>query len=247
MEAILIILMAAVMEFIDAGLGMGYGTVLSPLLIIMGYDPIVIVPAVLLSQAMGGFTASMFHHKLKNVDFTYGKKDLKVVLLITVLGIFATVIGAMVGINISKVFMKNYIGVLVLIVGAVMLLRSEFSFSWWKMVVVGTISSFNKGLSGGGFGPIVTGGQIIAGNESKASIGCTTFAEAPICIASFITYALIRGIEGWDIVLFMCIGSMIGSPIGAMLTKKMDSKLLRTLLGMLIFALGFWVLTGGKA
>jgi uncharacterized membrane protein YfcA len=581
--------MAAVMEFIDAGLGMGYGTVLSPLLIIMGFNPIVVVPAVLLSQALGGFTASRFHHKLKNADFTLGKKDLKIVFLITVLGIVATVIGAIVGIKVSKSFMQNYIGILVLVTGSVMLLRSEFSFSWFKMVIVGVVSSFNKGMcydknteiltkedgwilfkdltsnhnvaclsdkktfywnkpsslqkyryngemihiktrsadimvtpnhsiyvreqnskkyelikaenlnhyaynllqqvgwdgeekewfelpkidydvkcngqfeqkeklkmddwleffawyisdgfiinnnsdypvcitqideknlnrikncierlgyktfynvkdfriynkqlymylsqfgkcdkkyipqeilnlskrqlkifidtlmlgdghigkngimtyyssskkligqipeiaiklgyscsiserdrrgeshlskrgvirtkligyvayikiskesffkktniakesysdyvycctvpehiiltkrngkiawcgnSGGGFGPIVTGGQIIAGNENKSSIGCTTFAEAPICIASFLTYLIIRGIEGWDMVLFMCVGAVIGAPIGAMLTSKMNSKLLRNLLGMLIFALGFWVLVGGKA
>ncbi|MCK4232918.1 hypothetical protein KAX75_00695, partial [candidate division WOR-3 bacterium] len=49
-------------EYIDSSLGMGYGTILSPVLIIMGFDPLIVVPSILLSQAVGGFTASIFHH-----------------------------------------------------------------------------------------------------------------------------------------------------------------------------------------
>ena len=48
---------AFVCEYIDSAIGMGYGTILSPLLIIMGFDPLVAVPAILLSQAFGGLSA----------------------------------------------------------------------------------------------------------------------------------------------------------------------------------------------
>ena len=67
-----------IMEFIDSSLGMMYGTVLSPLLILMGYDVKSVVPSILISQAMGGFVASYRHHKLKNANFQPGTIDHKV-------------------------------------------------------------------------------------------------------------------------------------------------------------------------
>ncbi len=42
----------------DSFLGMMYGTVLSPLLILAGYNAKTVVPAILISQAAGGFVAS---------------------------------------------------------------------------------------------------------------------------------------------------------------------------------------------
>ncbi|MBU0667079.1 MAG: sulfite exporter TauE/SafE family protein [Nanoarchaeota archaeon] len=263
---ILILAVAIVMELIDAGLGMGYGTVLSPLLIGVGYSPIVVVPAVLFSQAIGGFTAAMFHHKQKNVDFkpkttniqkiiksiktnglvySFNKgfsKDTKIVFAITILGVLATIFGAVVAINIPKWLLTTYIGILVIVIGLIMIFRKKFVFSWKKMVGVGILASFNKGLSGGGFGPVTTGGQIIAGHKHKNAIGCTTLSEAPICIASFLTYAIVKGIATYDLLIILSVGALIGAPFGAMLTKKLNTKRLKLILGIIIVLLGLWTI-----
>lgn len=54
METLLLIgVLAIIMEFIDSSMGMMYGTILSPLLIGMGFRPEVIVPSILISQAVG--------------------------------------------------------------------------------------------------------------------------------------------------------------------------------------------------
>jgi len=78
------------------------------------------------------------------------------------------------------------------------------------------IGAFNKGLSGGGFGPIITGGQIIAGNGHKNSIASTTFSEVPICLTSFIVYALIGKPLDLNLIMYLSIGALIGAPIGAL-------------------------------
>jgi len=264
---VLVILVAFVMELIDAGLGMGYGTVLSPLLIAFGYSPVLVVPSLLISQAIGGFTAAMFHHRHKNVDFKPKStdltkirkslqdlgyiecfkrgftKDFKIALSITVLGVAATVFGAFVAVSVSKFILKAYIGVLVLVIGLIMVLkRTPFMFSWKRMMGVGTLASFNKGMSGGGFGPVTTGGQIIAGNHHKSSIGCTTLAEAPICITGFIAYLLMRGIESYHLSIALCIGAFLGAPFGALLTKRLNEKKLKLIVGVIIIALGAWTL-----
>lgn len=263
---VFLVALAFFCEFIDSSLGMGYGTILSPVLIILGFDPLVAVPAVLLSQAFGGFIASIFHHQFENVSFHRSSKDLKIVFVITSFGILATVFAAMISINLPKIVLKAYIGVLVLAMGLIILSNRRFSFSWKKMVGVGILSAFNKGMSGGGFGPVVTAGQIMAGQNHKGAIGITTLAEAPICIASFLTYLIGRTIKEvelpvlqisvksffakmfspqmfqWELILALLIGSVLVAPFGAFTTMKLNEKYMHLILGVLITALGAWTL-----
>jgi len=105
------------------------------------------------------------------------------------------------------------------------------------MAVVGIVSAFNKGLSGGGFGPLVTGGQMILGNKEKNSIGVTTLAEGPICIAGFLTYWYFKGIQDWNLVFALLVGAVLAAPIGALTTKKTE-KNLKKLVGVLLVVLG---------
>ena len=264
---ILIVLGAFVCEFIDASMGMMYGTILSPVLIIAGFEPVLVVPSILLSQALGGFTASIFHQRFRNVNlalktinpkviarklselgylesFKKGtSKDFKVSFCIVSLGIVATIIAALTAISIPKAVLKTYIGILVLVMGIILLLCPVFKFSWNKMIAVGILSAFNKGISGGGFGPVVTSGQVLAGRDGKSSIGATTFAEAPICIAGFLTFLITKGISDWNLVILLSMGALLGAPLGALLTSKFKSeKRLKIILGLLTLVLGTWTL-----
>ncbi|UCF15073.1 MAG: sulfite exporter TauE/SafE family protein [Phycisphaerales bacterium] len=264
---ILVVLGGFLCEFIDASTGMMYGTILSPALIIAGFEPVLVVPSILFSQALGGFTASIFHHKLSNVNLTPKSlnpkvvarklfqlgciesfkrgttRDLKVSFCVSGLGIVATVCAALMATNIQEAVLKTYIGVLVLLMGIILLLDFEFRFSWKKMVAVGVVSAFNKGISGGGFGPVVTSGQVIAGRDGKSSIGATTFAEAPVCIAGFLTFLITKGISSWNLLIFLSIGALLGAPLGALLTSKLKSeKRLRLTLAILTLILAMWTL-----
>ncbi len=208
---LILVTIALICEFIDASMGMLYGTILSPVLIIAGLDPLIVVPSILLSQAAGGLIASTLHHRLKNAEFKIKAKhpktivrkvrelgwlgtlrkglseDLRVVFCIVGLGIIVTVLSALVAINIPKVALKTYIGVLVLVMGIILISRIRFKYTWKKMVGVGILSAFNKGLSGGGFGPVTTAGPLIVGRGGRRSIGVTTLAKATICLAGFLT------------------------------------------------------------
>jgi len=262
-EMILVLAVAFVCELIDSSLGMLYGTILSPVLIIAGFDPLVVVPSILFSQATGGIIASIGHHRLKNVDFTIKKdvmkrlsdlgymetfrksttRDLKVVFVVASLGILATIIAVLTAISIPKVALKTYIGILVLAMGIILLLRTGFNFSWRKILGVGILSAFNKGISGGGFGPVVTSGQLISGRESKRSIGATTLSEVPICITGFLTYLIKKGLPSWNLVLVLSAGAIVGAIIGPHITAKFKSeKKLRLGLGILVTLLGIWTL-----
>jgi len=258
-------LFAFVCEFIDASMGMGYGTILSPILIIMGFEPIVAVPAILLSQSFGGLTASIFHQQFENVDFNRKSNDLKAVFIIVGFGIVATIIAVFIAVNIPKTVIKTYIGVLVIIMGTLLLMNRTFTFSWGKMAVVGIVSAFNKAISGGGFGPVVTGGQLVSGQKTTNAVGITTLAEAPICIIAFLTYLILRVIEKidgsilempvsdflslffssdviqWELLLALIMGSVVVAPFAAFTTKLTKGKL-QHIIGTIIIVLGTWTL-----
>lgn len=80
---------AFVCEFIDSLLGMRYGTILTPTLLILVFNPFVAIPAVLLSQSFGGFTVSVFHRQFKNASFHPGSRDFKIV-FVAPFGTFTT-------------------------------------------------------------------------------------------------------------------------------------------------------------
>ena len=263
---LLIIVLALFCELLDCSLGMGYGTILSPALLIAGFEPLAVIPAVLLSQAFGGLSASIFHQQYRNVDFSWNSKDLKLFFLIAGFGVLAVVFAAVTSINIPKQALKTYIGVLVLIMGVLILLRPAFRYSWQRMIGVGILSAFNKGMSGGGFGPVVTGGQILAGQEHKAAIGITTLAEAPICISGFMAYVIgkaVASVDGpvleaplstfigtmfgpaifqWELILALTLGSLVATPFGPLLTRLIHRQAMRYIVGWLIAVLGVWAL-----
>jgi uncharacterized membrane protein YfcA len=194
---IVIAVIALLCEYADASIGMGYGTALSPILLIIGFLPLQVVPSVLLGQLVGGLAGGFFHHRLGNISLDFRRDeaikkrlhglgymprslDSKVISILAVCGIMGALVAVFTAVNVPTIILKTYIGVMVLGVGIVILIRQnhESKLSWKGLIAIGLISSFNKGVSGGGYGPLATGGQILSGRETRSSVGSTTLAEA---------------------------------------------------------------------
>lgn len=242
MELIPIGLLAVIMEIIDSGLGMMYGTLLSPLLILMGYSPKLVVPSILISQAVGGATGSIGHHIRKNTDFRGLTRDMQISLSIIIPGLLACVAGVFAGKLIPSLYMKSYIGILVIAMGLLCLRPIYYAFSWKKMFGIGLLSGFNKAFSGGGFGPVTSTGKILGGVDPKVSVGTTTLAEVPICLFSFLLWYIIGGSLDWDFALALCAGSLIGGIIGPIITAKINTRILKYIVGILAVISGIWLL-----
>ena len=243
-ESFYLIALSMVMEFIDSSLGMMYGTVLSPLLILIGYDVKSVVPALLVSQAIGGFVASYRHHKLGNANFQNGTMDYHVTKIIIWFGVFACIAGVFVSVSISPQILNTYIALLVIVIGLMILSGKSLIMTAKKIYALGFISAFNKALSGGGFGPLVAGGQLVFKDRNeKGAIGSTDFAEAPICLLSFFLWVLLKGMPPMSLMVPLCIGSAVGGFFGPMALSKIKSrKILKMSLGVLVLIEGMWVL-----
>jgi uncharacterized membrane protein YfcA len=265
-DFLLLLLLAFAIELVNASLGMGWGTIFTPVLILMGFPAIIAVPAVLLSQGLGSITASIFHTKFENASFVPGSIELKTAAIVGGFGVVASLFAVLLAVNIDKIVLNTYIGAIVLAMGIFILVNRRFKFSWKRIIGVGLLSAFNKGISGGGFGPIVTGGQIMAGQEQKKAIAITLFSEIPICLVGFFTYLIARAakdvagsvfdqpaaiflanmfspkIFAWDLCLALTAGAFIAAPFGALATKVLRNELVRKLVGVLIVILGGWTL-----
>ena len=243
---IFLISLAFIAEIIDSSMGMLYGTLLSPLLVILGYEATVVIPSVLLSQALGGIISSFFHHKYHNADFSVidkkPSKDLATVIFLTFFGILATVFSVFIAVNLPKNLIKIYIGILVILMGFLVISKFKLTFSWKKVLILSLLSAFNKGITGGGYGPVVASGQTIIGSKYKSSIATTIFAKAPICIAGFLSYFFLKGFNDWYFLSALITGSVLAAPIGAYLTSKLDESKIKPILGLVIIISGFWIL-----
>jgi hypothetical protein len=244
MEGAYLGIAALVMEFIDSALGMMYGTVLSPFLIIMNYNAKEVVPSILISQAIGGFIASWRHHRLKNADFNRGTTDRRIAVTVIWFGVFACLIGVFLSVSISPKALNTYIGLLVTVIGLMILLGRSLLLTNGKVYLLGFISAFNKALSGGGFGPLVAGGQLVFRNRcEKGAIGSTDFAEAPICLFSFLLWVCFKGFPPAALCLPLCAGSAIGGFFGPLWLSKIQNRdALKKILGALVLLEGVWVL-----
>ena len=261
-----IVVMAFVAEYFDSTLGMGYGTSLTPILLLIGYQPMQIVPCILLSELFTGIFAGFIHHKMGNVNLlpsahtqTEKKqknfieafksrlpKHLKISLLIASCSIVGTVAAVVIAVSLPKFYVKLYIGILIFCMGVLILVTSKksFKFSWGKIVGLSVIASFNKGMSGGGYGPVVTSGQLLSGVNGKNAIGITSFAEGLTCLVGLIVYLSLNSAIDWTLAPFLVLGGMLSVPLSGITVRKMKTEKLRLIIGIVTIGLG--LLTLGK-
>ena len=257
-------------EYMDSTLGMGYGTSLTPFLLLVGFEPMQVVPAILLSELITGVLAGFTHHSFGNVDFRpktmnirkiilslknngfiYSMKNglpqhLKVVIVIASCSIIGTVAAVLIAVSLPKFYLKLYIGLLILAIGIVILatINRDYKFSWKKVTTLGLIASFNKGMSGGGYGPVVTGGQLISGIEGKNAIGITSLAEGLTCMVGVSAYLFTKDAIDWQLAPYLIIGAVLSVPLSALTVRKINTRFLKIIIGIIVILLG--LLTLGK-
>ena len=243
-EIIPVVLLAFVCELVDLSLGMGYGTTLTPILLALGYEPIVIVPAVLLSESVTGVLAGLFHHEFGNVDLRFSSHHFKIMLTLTGFSIVGVILATFLAVNLPSWVVKLYIGILVLSLGLFILFnrKKEHPFSWWRIAGFGWLAAFNKGISGGGYGPVVTVGQVLSGVRGRNAVGITSLAEGITSIVGVGIYYLSGASISWHLATPLILGAVISVPLSAYIVSRLPSGKLTTIIGGISTALGGYTL-----
>jgi uncharacterized membrane protein YfcA len=231
--------LALVAEYVDSTLGMGYGTSLTPILLLFGYSPLEVVPAVLLSELITGLLAAGLHHGVGNVDFRRGSKDSRVALVLSLMSVAGAVAAVFLAVSLPTKTVKLYISAIVLMMGLLILVqRRALPFSWWRLVGIGAIAAFNKGISGGGYGPLVTAGQIVSGVGTKSAIGITSLAEGITCAVGVVTFLALRPGTSWVLAPPLLTGAVLSVPLAALTVKRLPERSFRTVVGISVLILG---------
>ena len=263
LSLLILFIIAFASEFVDSSLGMGYGTTLTPVLIIMGYNPLVVIPAILTSELITGSLAAFMHHRAGNVHFDFRNDPdhrlvkkmrmlgyiprsnaSKIALVLAVCSLGGAIIAVFVAINIPKTYLKIFIGVMVLSMGILILLKrnSKPRFSWKKIVGLGVLAAFNKGLSGGGYGPLVTSGQILSGVDTKNSVAITSLAESFTCLVGVCTFLLLGTEFNWTLTLALLAGAVASVPFSTRVVKNLKVKNFTLIVGTATVILGLFTL-----
>lgn len=240
-QYLLVAVVAFFCESIDSSLGMGYGTILTPVLLLLGFEPVEIVPLILFSEFITGVLAAAMHHRKGNVNFTRESRQSKVALLLIV----CSTVGAIGAVNLSlavpRIYIKGYIAFLLLAIGISNLItvKTDRNFSWKRISIIGLLGSFNKGISGGGYGPLITGGQIISGVKSKGAIAITSLTEGLTCLVAIITYlAAAPGNYNWPLAIALLTGAISSVPVSVNIISILKEKYIKTMVTYSVLTLG---------
>jgi len=238
-------------EYIDSSLGMGYGTTLTPLLLTFGAVRREIVPVILLSELLTGFFAGIEHHRQGNVDLRKNKNIKTAFLILTVPSVVGVMIATVLSSQLKTMgqhYANLYIGIMILAIGIYLIYSHYFrkivfkSISKPRLLFLGTIAAFNKGLSGGGYGPLMTGGQLAAGVKEKEAIVITSLCEGFTCLTGLTVFFILGGSLNLFYVIPLCMGSMLSVVPAAKTIKILPEGVLKKTIGWATLLLGMLTL-----
>ncbi len=231
-----VVLLAVVFEFLDSAAGMGYGTAITPMLLAVGFQPIQIVPVIMMQQAAAGLTSAFLHREFSNVEWRMKpvSESVRLSLIITISGCFAIIlsVSAVYGFfKLSQQWIKLYVALLLVMMGVVSLFHSgkRREYQPGKMIFFGALAGFNKGIGGGGYGPVVTIGGVLSGVPVKTMMAITALSEGSVCVVSLIVwFSLMASGTVLDFALFpsMMLGSLFAVVAAPYAVKVLPRKVL---------------------
>ena len=253
----LVIILAFLFETMDSCAGMGFGTGLAPLLFILGYEPLQVVPILLISEAITGFTAGFFHQEFENAKFNLKKpinKETRVMLNIAIFGCLAIIISVFLtyyAIKVDKTIIQTYVAILVLAMGLIAIIKLKYKSTTYKpklLTFFSALAGFNKGIGAGGYGPVVMLGQIFSGIYEKTATAIVSFAEGIVSVAGVAAFVLVPVISNQpieiDFILLPSVftGGFIAAMISPYMVRVLPNKLWKIVIPTYALAIGIYVL-----
>jgi len=252
-----IIILAFLFETMDSCAGMGFGTGLTPLLLLMGYEPLQIVPILLISEAITGFTSGFFHHEFENVNFRIKKplnKETKIMFMIAGIGCLAIILSVFLtyyAIQLSKNIIQTYVAILVFAMGIIAMFKLKSKSSSYKpklLTIFSGLAGFNKGIGAGGYGPVVMLGQIFSGIYEKTATAIASLSEGIVCVAGVAAFVLVPVITSQpieiDFILLPSIftGGFFAAVISPYLVRVFPNKIWRIVIPVYAIGIGIYLL-----
>ena len=250
-------ILSAFCEYVDNSIGMGYGTILLPLLLILGLQRQETVPAILSAQLLAGVCGCIAHHREGNVNIRKNSNIHRALLILGIPSFAGAVIASSLGITLSaqgQHWLNLYIGMMIAAIGLFLVIRKikkrrqESKGGTLRLIILGLIASFNKGVSGGGYGPLMTGGQLFSGIGGKEAIVITNLCESFTCLVALVAWFAMGGKTDLLYTIALCAGALLTVIPSAKTVKILQGESLKQIIGWATLFLGLitlfkWITT----
>lgn len=251
-----VVLLGLVFEFTDVSAGMGYGTVMSPVLMILGFTPLQVVPSLMIVQAVCGLVATFLYQTSQSLRWRVKPipEAARLLVMVTGLGcaaVFLSMTGVYVYFEWKTVWIELYVMLVLLVMGLMVFFQLKFQgssrpYRLPRMAVFAFLAGFNKGIGGGGYSPLVTLGGMVSGIPGKARLAITARAGALVSTFSAAVWLtlLSRGMR-LDFILLpsmmiAAIGSGILAPYGIRMFPQKFSNWVIPVYCLVCTGICFW-------
>lgn len=219
-------------QLVDGALGMAFGVISTTVLISLGVPPAVASASVHAVESFTTGVSGVSHVYHKNVDWGLFKR-------LAIPGVLGGIAGAYVLSNIDGDVIKPFILAYLTIIGLILIYRG------WRfppqikqprfIAPLGLAGGFLDAAGGGGWGPVVTSNLLIQGSSPRKTIGTVNSAEFFLTVAVSITFLFSMGMDAFtESMLGLLIGGVVAAPFGAIVTKKIPTKPLLFLVGIIL-------------
>jgi len=239
---IIFILFGFMAQMIDGALGMGYGVSTTTFFLSLGIPPAIASACVHTSEMFTTAVSGLSHFKFGNVDRRIFAK-----LLIP--GIIGGVLGAYILTELPGGKIRPFVSIYLLIMGLIILVKAfkkiQRREAKTRLIPLGLFGGFFDAIGGGGWGPIVTTTLVAGGNTPRIAIGSVNSAEFFVTVSESITFFSTIGtllVKHWEKIFGLMVGGVIAAPLAAYLCKRMPTRTLMILVGILIIGLSIRIL-----
>lgn len=236
------LLLGFVAEMVAGSMGMGYGTICTAVLLLLGQSPAIASASIHSAQTFTTAAGATSHYKLRNINF-------KLVRALAPYAILGALVGSFALYFIDKEFtqvMKPVLSIYTLFMGVNILVKTlrgkkripeNITRKKSNIPILGLLGGFLDSFAGGGWGPLVTGSLIKDGRTPRYVVGSSTFLKFLLTTTSAITFMLTLGTQHWNIILGLLLGGVITAPFSAMLTTRLPIKKMTIFISILVIVM----------
>lgn len=226
-------------QIVDGALGMAFGVISSTLMVsVLGIPPATASAGVHLVETVTTGVSGISHVAHRNVNW-------RLFFRLLIPGVLGGVMGAYVLTSLDASVTRPFVMAYLASIGLYLLFRAvRFPPHIREPKIVeplGLAGGFLDAAGGGGWGPVVTSNLLVQGARPRTTIGTVNTVEFFLTLSISTTFLIDIGTKGftpafWHPVLGLLIGGVVAAPFGAMFAKRVPTRTLLTLVGIVLTA-----------
>lgn len=229
---VVFILVGFAAQLVDGALGMAFGVISTTVLISLGVSPAVASASVHAVESFTTGVSGLSHVYHRNIDWPLFKR-------LAIPGVLGGITGAYILSNIDGNAVKPFILAYLTVIGLILIYRG---WRWPPRIKtprfiapLGLVGGFLDAAGGGGWGPVVTSNLLIQGSSPRKTIGTVNSAEFFLTVAVSVTFLFSMGLEAFtESMVGLLIGGVLAAPFGALVAKRVPTKPLLLLVGIIL-------------